>query len=164
MGADMGEFASRTTSPGDPVKAKVTAVRPADANHQVLMVEGMGPHRREPCGGCPWRIDQTGRFPAEAFRISADTCYDAAIKLFGCHESGSRKPATCAGFLIANSIHNIGARLRGVAGGPGCSSPVPLYPSYRSMAISNGVAPDDPAIAPCRADNEPAIIIRRPRG
>lgn len=136
--------------------AKITASRRADARHRVLMVEGMGAHRREPCGGCPWRIDQTGQFPAEAFRISADTCYDASFRLFGCHESGPKKPATCAGFLIANSVHNVVARYRGIAGGEGCTSPVPLYPSYRAMAIGNGVPPDDPAIALCRADDEPA--------
>lgn len=137
---------------------KITGIRRADDLHQVLTVEGMGPHRREPCGGCPWRIDQTGKFPPEAFRISADTCFDASLKLFGCHESGSQRPATCAGFLIANSVHNLMARIRGTAGGVGCSSPVPLYRSYRAMAIGNGVAPDDAAIALCRADDEPAPI------
>jgi DNA-directed RNA polymerase subunit RPC12/RpoP len=135
---------------------KVTAVHRADDRHRVLQIDGVGAHRKAPCNGCPWRLDQTGKFPAEAFRLSADTCYDASFRLFGCHESGPQKPATCAGFLIANSVHNLTARMRGVAGGTGCASPVPLYPSYRAMAIANGVDPQDPAIAPCRADDEPA--------
>lgn len=142
---------------------KITETKPVDDHHQVVLVEGMGSHRREPCGGCPWRIDQTGAFPAGAFRISADTCFDGALKLFACHESGLRRPATCAGFLIVNSAHNVIARMRGISGGRGCSSPVPLHPSYKAMAIANGVAPDDPAIALCRADNERAVVVRGPR-
>lgn len=145
------------------MKGKITAVRRADANHQVLSVEGEGAYRRQPCGGCPWRIDQTGKFPVDAFRLSADTCYDASFKLFGCHESGAERPATCAGFLIANSVHNVGARKIDIAGGPGCFSPVPLYPSYRAMAIANGVAPDDPVLAPCRADDDGPHWLRESR-
>lgn len=31
---------------------------------------------------------------------------------------------------------------------------IALYDSYREMAVANGVPPDDPIIAPCRANNE----------
>src|ERR1700676_937059 len=109
---------------------------PASERHQVLTVVG-GPNgsRRELCPTCPWRIDATGQFSAEAFRISAHTAYDASFEMFGCHTSGPDKPATCAGFLLRNSLHNIGARLRGLAGGADCHSTVELHPSYRAMAV-----------------------------
>ena len=98
-------------------RAKTIAVHPASATDQVLtVVGGGGSYRGTVCGGCPWRIDQTGQFSAESFRISAHTAYDAAFNLFGCHESGAKKPATCAGFLIRNSMNNIGARLKGISG------------------------------------------------
>lgn len=140
--------------------ARITKRRLADANNAVLQVVGGSfAYRREPCGGCPWRIDQTGAFPAEAFRISAPTAYDASLETFACHESGPAKPAVCAGFLLRNSLHNIGARLKGIAGGADCRSDVDLHPSYRAMAVANGVSADDPIIARCRADDEVAPMI-----
>lgn len=136
-------------------KARVTRISPAGPNDQVVqVVGGPGTYRRTPCEGCPWRIDQTGEFPAEAFRISAPTAYDASFELFACHMSGRRKPATCAGFLLRNSANNIGARLKGISGGPDCHADVPLHESYRAMAIANGVDPDDPVLTRCRADDE----------
>lgn len=138
---------------------------PAGPDHQVVQISGgKGSYRREPCAGCPWRTDQTGSFPAEAFRVSASTAYDAAFETFACHESASAKPAICAGFLLRNSVHNIGARLKGIAGGPGCHSDVDLFDSYRAMAIANGVAPDDPILAECRADDEMMSPLTRRRG
>lgn len=137
-------------------KAKITRVSPASENDQVLtVVGGIDVYRRTPCGGCPWRIDQAGKFSAEAFRISAHTAYDCAEEVFACHESGVKNPATCAGFLLRNSAHNLLARLKHINGGPGCSSDVELWPSYRAMAIGNGVDPDDPVLVRCRADDEP---------
>ena len=143
----------KTRKTGGP--ARVTRRRLADADNAVLTVVG-GPStfRREPCPGCPWRIDQTGRFPAEAFRLSAPSAYDGAFALFACHEAGPAKPVICAGFLLRNSRNNILARLRGLSGGPDCATSVELYASYRAMAIANGVDPDDPILAPCRADDE----------
>lgn len=111
-------------------------------------------YRREVCGGCPWRLDQTGSFPAEAFRISAPTSYDVAFETFACHESELVKPAICAGFLLRNSMNNIGCRLKGIAGGPFCRETVALHASYRAMATANGVAPDDPVLSRCRGDDE----------
>lgn len=29
---------------------------------------------------CPWRVDATGEFPADAFRHSAETAYDMATE------------------------------------------------------------------------------------
>lgn len=115
--------------------------------------------RRQPCEQCPWRMDvPTEVFPPEAFRISAPTAYDAAMSTFACHMSGAEKPATCAGFLVRHAVHNLAVRfsLHGeridldkiTDGG------FPIYPTYREMAVANGVAPDDPVLAPVRGNNE----------
>lgn len=119
--------------------------------HEVLSIEGRGTYRREPCQECPWRLDApVGRFPVEAFRHSANTCHDAALRTFACHMSGADKPATCAGFLLSRSaIHNVAVRVGMSAGRldlDQVSSTVPLYGDYRAMAIANGVDPDDPSI------------------
>ncbi len=136
-------------------RARITAIHPASEKDQVLTVKGGSfAYRREPCAGCPWRIDQTGQFSAESFRISAHTAYDAAFELFACHRAALRNPLTCAGFLLRNSLNNIGARLKGISGGADCKSAVSLHPSYRVMAIANGVAPEDPVLAPCRSDDQ----------
>lgn len=140
---------------------KITRVRKADDNHRVVRIETKGAeavsYRREPCGGCPWRKDQTGQFPAEAFRISANTAYDAAQETFGCHESGQKKPATCAGFLLQNAANNLSVRLS-IAFGKADFSGITdgghdLHESYRAMAEANGVDHNDPVLAPCRAND-----------
>lgn len=142
-------------------KTRITDVRPADERNQVLEVVTEGAkthaHRKQPCGGCPWRIDQTGQFPAEAFSISAPTAYDTADRTFACHESGAKAPATCAGFLLKNAANNLSVRLS-IAFGKATFEDVhdgghELHPSYRAMAIANGVDPDDPVLAPCRAND-----------
>jgi hypothetical protein len=127
----------------------------ADENNAVLSVAGdQGAHRVKPCGGCPWRVDQAGAFPAQAFRISAPTAYDAAFEMFGCHESGANAPATCAGFLLRNADHNIGARIATSQGRIRWEAIHDgghvLHDSYRAMAIANGVDPEDPALKKCR--------------
>ncbi|WP_372393908.1 DUF6283 family protein (plasmid) [Azospirillum sp. HJ39] len=131
--------------------------RHADHDHDVVTVEspaGVSAYRREPCPHCPWRRDQpTGRFPAEAFRHSAETAHDMSTHMFGCHMSGPNKPQHCAGFLLRGAAHNLAVRLdlmKGKITPDEVHSPVPLYDSYREMAEANGVPPDDPALAPCR--------------
>jgi hypothetical protein len=136
-------------------QTRITDVRPVDDNHRVVTIEGGGgQYRREPCGGCPWRVDQTGEFPAGAFIESARTAYDMAQSVFSCHESGIEKPATCAGFLMRGADHNLAVRAKYIKkevdfdaindGGH------ELHKSYRAMAEANGVDPDDPALGPCR--------------
>lgn len=148
------------TAPDDPVVTGGTMIRitkrqRAGTDHEVVQITGgKATYRREPCATCPWRTDQVGTFPAEAFRISAPTAYDASFETFACHVAGSNKPLICAGFLLQNSLNNIGARIRGIAGGADCRSEAPLHASYKAMAISNGVAPDDPALSRCRGDDE----------
>jgi hypothetical protein len=134
--------------------ARITRIRPADASNQVVTTEGgSSGYRRTPCGGCPWRVDQTGTFPAEAFRHSAGTAHDMATTTFGCHESGTKKPATCAGFLLRGANHNLSVRL-GYSGGRYRANVDDgghqLHANYRAMAIANGVPPNDPALALCR--------------
>lgn len=138
----------------------VKRTRVADENHVVQSVEGQrSGYRRQPCGGCPWLVRNAGTFPAEAFRLSAETAVDMALHTFACHESGAVKPATCAGFLLRNAANNLGVRLavmRGQIDLEAVTEPQDeeLWSSYRAMAIGNGVHADDPAIAHCRADDE----------
>jgi hypothetical protein len=135
-------------------RARITGKRPAGPDHQVVSVEGgAGLYRREPCGGCPWRIDQIGAFPADAFRHTANTAYDMAKETFACHESGVDKPAICAGFLLRGALHNLSVRLkcaRGQLGDDVRDGGHALHANYRAMAVANGVPPDDPALAKCR--------------
>jgi hypothetical protein len=100
----------------------------------------------------------TGVFPPDAFRESANTAYDSAEKTFGCHMSKTDDPRTCAGFLHRHAENNLGVRLgltfdsidlRRVSDGG-----FPIYPSYREMAIANGVPADDPSLAQVRAEGD----------
>lgn len=143
----------------------MTRFRRADRDNAVLTLEGGSfAYRRQPCGGCPFRVDQTGQFPAEAFRLSAATAYDAAMSTFACHEAG-RNTHVCAGFLLVNSNHNMRIRLAEMTGeldrsqvhDGGCE----LHESYRAMAVANGVPPDDPAIAECRGNHDGDDFERR---
>ncbi|MGY0793128.1 DUF6283 family protein [Azospirillum argentinense] len=135
----------------------ILRIRPADENHRVVTVEspkGRAAYRKEPCPHCPWRKDQpTGRFPAEAFRHSAETAHDMSTHRFGCHMSGTSQPETCAGFLLSGAQHNLSVRrdlMEGRIDLDEVTSAVPLYESYREMAVANGVPAGDPALALCR--------------
>jgi len=136
------------------VPTKITNVRRAGDEHQVVTVNGgKGSYRCEPCPQCPWRVDATGVFPAEAFKHSASTAYDMAQNVFGCHDSGANKPATCAGFLLRGADHNLSVRLKRMRGD--IKDDVSdgghlLYENYRAMAIANGVDPEDEVLKQCR--------------
>lgn len=141
----------------------IDVVTPAGPGHQVVSVRHDDPahrqYRRKPCAECPWRRDtQVGDFPAEAFRISARTAYDCSERVFGCHMSGIQRPQVCAGFLLANADNNIAVRLAQIRGHLDMddihAGGAELYNSYREMAVANGVDPDDPMIAACRANDE----------
>jgi hypothetical protein len=132
----------------------ISQIRPAGMDHQVVTVEGGGcSYRRSPCADCPWKISATGIFPAEAFRLSAHTAYDMSGEIFGCHQSGTTHPATCAGFLLRGGDHNLAVRL-GVMSGKYrddvSDDGHALHDDYRSMAQANGVDPADPVLSPCR--------------
>lgn len=135
------------------IDPQVTRVRAAGPDHHVITIEGgKRSYRRKPCESCPWRIDATGQFPAECFRATAPTAYNDAQATFACHESGARKPALCAGFLLHGAEHNAtmqrkktqGARFADVKDGGHR-----LHATFRAMAIANGVSSDDPVLAAC---------------
>ena len=139
--------------------SEVTRTRPAGPEHQVVTVAGgRGTYRRWPCGGCPWRVDQTGMFPAEAFVHSAETAYDLSTHTFACHESGTEHPAICAGFLLHGADHNLIVRMRSANGridlGAVHDDGFELHVDYVAMAVANGVAADDPALTRCRRIGE----------
>jgi len=135
-------------------RVSIKEIRPADHEHQVVTVTGgKGAFRKKPCRGCPWVEENAGTFPAEAFRLSANTACDMAQKQFACHESGTNKPATCAGFLLRGADHNLSvrmARLKGERFMGLAPDERALFADYRAMAIGNGVPADDPAIRDCR--------------
>lgn len=133
---------------------KVLAVKPAGEHHQVVTLASEGvPYRSEPCGGCPWRKDQVGSFPHEAFAHSAHTAHDMSTHRFSCHESGTVKPAVCAGFLLRGANHNLAVRLdmfRGESFDRLTDGGHALFENYRAMAVCNGVDPKHPSLAACR--------------
>jgi hypothetical protein len=139
-------------------KPRITRRRRAGPRHAVLTIVGRAErgrgYRVEPCAQCAWRIDQIGAFPAEAFRLSAATAYDAATRTFGCHMSPAHAPLICAGFLLSpGALHNLLVRIAQAKGRLDLGrikSTVPLYRTYRAMAIANGVSSDDPVLAHCR--------------
>lgn len=143
-----------------PKRARVTARRMAGPDHAVVTIEGgRGDlYRREPCPSCPWRVDATGEFPPEAFKHSAPVAYDAALRTFACHSSGTKQPATCAGFLLRNSANNLTVRMKQARGAIDLDQVHDgghaLHASYRDMAVANGVDPHDPVLAHCRGDGE----------
>lgn len=138
-------------------KPRETNRRMAGEDHAVITMTG-GEFRacRRPCPECPWRKENAGSFPAEAFRHSAPTAYDGAFSTFACHMAGTEKSATCAGFLLQNADNNIGVRLAMMRGDYDprrvTDGGAELFESYRDMAEANGVPADDPILKPCRAN------------
>lgn len=115
--------------------------------------------RKTPCAECPWRKDAPlGAFPAEAFRQSALTAYDAAPTAFACHMSGHDAPAVCAGFVIAHGENNLSIRLsqhtERLDTGSISDGGLELFENYREMAVANGVASDDPALKQVRGKDD----------
>ncbi|MEU6932824.1 DUF6283 family protein [Streptomyces sp. NPDC046374] len=146
--------------------SEVVAVREADENHRVLEIHTTGGRpsfRVKPCEdegpdkpACPWRRDaRIGEYPAQAYRQSARTAYDMAEHVFGCHQHSAvdGPPMWCAGFLLRGAGDNMRVRMQArQLDFSVVHSDVELYDSYREMAEANGVAPDDPALAPCRGE------------
>lgn len=142
-----------------PDRSQVIGIAPAGPCHQVVTIKserkGNRTYRRKPCSDCPWRKDaKIGEFPVEAYQHSARTAYDMAQETFACHQSGTDKPATCAGFLLRGAAHNLSVRLGLMEGmidlHEVSDDGIDLYDSYRDMAIANGVDPDDERLKPCR--------------
>nr|WP_255593518.1 DUF6283 family protein [Acidovorax sp. sic0104] len=118
--------------------ATVLKVTPAGQDHQVVSLKSQSKsYRKEPCPGCPWKTANAGDFPADAFKVSANTAYDMSTHVFSCHESGSRHPATCAGFLLRGADNNLSVRLSYINGkfqndvtdgATNCSIPTVIWP------------------------------------
>ncbi|MFD1043240.1 DUF6283 family protein [Pseudoxanthomonas kaohsiungensis] len=146
---------------------KILRTRPAGDQHQVITVHVRGPasrrHTKRPCADCPWRVDATGVFPAEAFRHSAETAYDMATHTFACHQAGEQRSAACAGFLLRGADHNMKARMQRMRGHllQVADGGHELHSCYASMAIANGVSPEDPVLAPCRESDYAVDLVER---
>lgn len=108
------------------------------------------------CAECPWlKSVEPGQFPPERFIALAHTAYDMAVPQFACHKSPPGQEFGCAGFVLAGSTHNMGARMaarRGVLDRAATTATGPLYRNYREMAIAHGVPPRHPALRRCRDD------------
>jgi len=105
-----------------------------------------------PCSECPWRTDvPVGKFPPERFRTLARCAEDMSGVLFACHKSPEGGEFACAGFLLQSGAHNLLVRLSRELF-TDLRSAHPLFPTYRAMAIANGVKARDPALKNCRDD------------
>lgn len=74
--------------------------------------------------------------------------------VFACHESGSSRPASCAGFLLRGAAHNLSVRLAQLQDRLNLSDVREdgreLFDSYRDMAIANGVGENEECLRLCR--------------
>lgn len=96
------------------------------------------PYMPSPCRECPWRRDvKPGKFTDSRFRALASTAYDLAVGIFTCHMSKETAPVACAGFILQQGAHNLTLRLARQRFE--VSTSVPLFRTYREMAIANGV-------------------------
>ena len=126
------------------VSKEIIDYRLADENHAVVTVVGEGSYRKTPCLECPWRKENAGSFPAEAFRLSASTSTDIARHTFACHMAGATSPKTCAGFIMSASAQdNFAMRIAWAKGEMRDCVPdgADLFETYRQMAVANGVGP-----------------------
>lgn len=109
------------------------------------------PHRRYPCGNCPFRRDvPSGEFPAErydALRASVGAPGEEAglnAPLFACHKSIVGRSETCAGWLATVGYQHLRIRLAVVLGTlpaeclrPSAGWP-DLFDTYDEMAEAQG--------------------------
>lgn len=124
-------------------------ITPAGKDHQVVTITSKGGERKwckKPCKECPWRRENAGNFPAEAFAHSAESARDMSKHVFACHMMGTENRAACAGFLLRGAEHNLSVRLGRMNGDYlGVSEGgADLYEGYTEMAIDNGVDPASP--------------------
>lgn len=76
-----------------------------------------------------------------------------SVHTFACHQAGSAKSVTCAGFLLRGAEHNLAVRM-GYSSGhfkdDVSDDGLELHANYRAMAVANGVDPEDPSLQHCR--------------
>jgi len=113
-------------------------------------------YARKPCDECPWRMDVApGKFSPDRFIALAPCSYDMGQTVFACHKSPEGREFACAGFLLMSGAHNF--RVRMAMHAFDVSSSYPMFPTYRAMAIANGVKRNDPALSRCRDDAQMEI-------
>ncbi|MFJ4526197.1 DUF6283 family protein [Streptomyces sp. NPDC088810] len=74
---------------------------------------------------------------------------------FGCHSSTAEAPRVCAGWILRGASGNrqVQDLLRSQRmQAPTLPEGVELYDDYAEVAVANGVAEDDPALAPLLRD------------
>lgn len=133
---------------------EIIDTRRADENNVVVTIKNGGnAYREKPCPECPWRKENDGSFPAEAFRHSARTAYDMSQHTFACHMASLDHPVICAGSILA-SCDNMSLRLMEINDQLDrdrvTDAGADLHNNYRAMAEANGVSADDPILGPCR--------------
>jgi hypothetical protein len=112
-------------------------------------------YAHKPCDECPWRRDvPTGKFRPQRFRDLAESSYDMARMMFACHKSPEGREFICAGYLLQSSAHNLTLRLARQEFDVSNQDEIPLFATYRMMAIANGVKPSDPSLRNCRDDGQ----------
>lgn len=108
--------------------------------------------RNTPCPECPWLADaEPGKFTTERYRSLASSARQELGCVFACHMSSDASPIACAGYLAVVGPVSLQVRLMAAQGLVDVSAvavpaDVALYPSYRALAVANGVAPDDPCL------------------
>jgi hypothetical protein len=130
----------------------IERVRIVDDEYGVVTVRGSDAgYCSRPCSECPWRRENVGSFPAQAFRLSAHTAEEGSFAQFACHMAPVEAARICAGFAL-RCHHNFALRFAGMAGRVGEVEDLgqALFDSYREMAVANGVDPQDPALERCR--------------
>lgn len=146
---------SRSSNPPKVTATKYAGLHDDGEEYAVISLEGgsKSGHRRRVCEQCPWRKDNVGNFPAEAFRHSAPTSYDMSQTTFACHMHDKEDPQLCTGFLL-RAHHNLAVRLKmshGEIDPAGLIEPdVELHDNYKEMAVANGCDPDEEVLKLCR--------------
>jgi hypothetical protein len=97
----------------------------------------------------------TGHFKPARFIALAPTAYDMAASIFACHQSKDGGEVACAGFILMQGAHNFSLRMAGHRFDVDRCG-LSLYPTYRRMAIANGVKATDPSLRNCRDDGQTA--------
>lgn len=107
------------------------------------------PHRKRPCGECPWRRDTpSGVFSARRYEALRETSGKPGAEaplgapFFACHKSPEGREEACAGWLAVCGTEHLGVRMAVLAGRlepedlrPGEGWPA-LFGSYDEMAAT----------------------------
>jgi hypothetical protein len=117
----------------------------------VVSSEKKFPHRKFPCGECPFRRDTPpGKFTVQRYEALRETVGEQGNEVpigapvFACHLSTDTAPLACAGWLAVAGIEHIGMRAEVICGRLEPEALAPrgnwpsLYGSYDEMARAQG--------------------------